>query len=227
MNEEENFMTSARYLIYIGLVLLALFVVDEQHKMEVFVFAGAVGFYLESRKEGWQSPLIEWPEELSFLATCYYASLKFIKFGIILEAVVLIYLFHNGLMQSPYLFHILGTIYIVSLIWLTATASVLSICWSIHDQWAKRTGSTTIASLKPPFTQGTRGFKTSSWLLFDGIVVVILTLMWWDYLSMHIFNIFELTAVATVYFILMLPLQLWMYFHYKGLLPKESTSIEP
>ena len=153
MNEEENFMTSARYLIYIGLVLLALFVVDEQHKMEVFVFAGAVGFYLESRKDGWQSPLIEWLEELSFLATCYYASLKFIKFGIILEAVVLIYLCHNGLMQSPYLFHILGTIYIVSLIWLT--------------------------------------------------------------------------AVATVYFILMLPLQLWMYFHYKGLLPKESTSIEP
>ena len=43
MNEEENFMTSARYLIYIGLVLLALFVVDEQHKMEVFVFAGAAG----------------------------------------------------------------------------------------------------------------------------------------------------------------------------------------
>ncbi|MBQ1867219.1 MULTISPECIES: hypothetical protein [Selenomonas] len=226
MNEDENFMTSARYLIYIGLVLLALFIVDEQHKMEVFVFAGAVGFYLESRKEGWQSPLIEWPDELSFLATCYYASLKFIKFGIILEAVVLIYLFHNGLIQIHNFSHIVAIVYIVSLIWLTATASVLSICWSIHDQWAKRTGSTTIASLNPPFTQGTKSFKTWSWLLFDGIIIVGLGVMWWDNLVMHLFDVFELTAIATVYFLLMVPMQLWMYFHYKGLLPQKPASIE-
>jgi hypothetical protein len=43
---------------------------------------------------------------------------------------------------------------------------------------------------------------------------------------MHIFNVFELTAIATVYFFLMLPLQLWMYFHYKGLLPQKLTNAE-
>lgn len=122
--------------------------------------------------------MIEWPDELGFLATCYYASLKFIKFGILLEALVLIYLFHNWLMQSPDRDHIGAIIYIVSFIWLSATASVLSICWSIHDHWAKQIGSTTITSLKPPFTQGRRGFKTWSWLLFDVIAIMMLSIMW-------------------------------------------------
>ena len=223
--DDENFATSARFLVFLGMVFWALFFVDE-HKMEVFVFACAVALYLEAHKEGWQSPLIEWPEELSFLSTCYYASLKLLKLGAIVETVVLIYLFWNDVMHSPQLFHITGIIYLVNVIWLSATAGVLSICWSIHDKWAERTGNITIASLKPPFTQGHRGFKTWSWLLMDAVVIMALVIMCVDHYALKQFDVFELTIVCAAYFVLMIPLQLWMYFHYKGLLPNALPKAE-
>ena len=223
--DDENFATSARFLVFLGMVFFALFFVDD-HKMEVFVFACAVAVYLESRKEGWQSPLIEWPEELSFLSTCYYASLKLLKIGTVIETVVLIYLFWNGVMNRPDLFQIAGNVYLANVIWLSATASTLSICWSIHDKWAERTGSTTITSLKPPFTQGNRGFKKWSWLLMDGIMIMALVIMWWDHFELHLYNVFEGTVICSTYFILMLPLQLWLYFHYMGMLPQVTADAE-
>ena len=39
--DDENFATSARFLVFLGMVFFALFFVDD-HKMEVFVFACAV-----------------------------------------------------------------------------------------------------------------------------------------------------------------------------------------
>ena len=47
--DDENFATSARFLVFLGMVFFALFFVDD-HKMEVFVFACAVAVYLESRR---------------------------------------------------------------------------------------------------------------------------------------------------------------------------------
>ena len=139
---------------------------------------------------------------------------------------MLIYLFWNGVMNRPDLFQIAGNVYLANVIWLSATASTLSICWSIHDKWAERTGSTTITSLKPPFTQGNRGFKKWSWLLMDGIVIMALVIMWWDHFELHLYNVFEGTVICSTYFILMLPLQLWLYFHYMGMLPQVTADAE-
>ena len=60
----------------------------------------------------------------------------------------------------------------------------------------------------------------------DGIVIMALVIMWVDHFNLHIYNVFEGTVICSAYFILMMPLQLWFYFHYKGMIPKVVANTE-
>ena len=222
MDKDNNFLTSARYCIYMGLVLLAMFVVDDEYRLPVLMFAIAVGFFFETRqKEGWQSPRIEWPEEMSFLATCYYTSLKLLKLGAVLMFLTFVYPIWNDGFHDLYLWDDSATIPLLNLFGLAAIANVLSVCWSLHDKWAERSGSTTIASLNPPFTYGYRGFKPWSWMLINGAIILVLVMMGLMYLlADEPIDIDDAVTFLGTYLILTLPPQLYLYFHYKEILPQ-------
>ena len=221
MDNDKNFMTSAHYCIYLGLVLLALFVVENEYRLPVLVVASAVWFYFANQQKGWQSPLIEWPEELSFLATCYYASLKILKLGAILMFLTAAYRIWGDDFDSLYLWEDGPTIVLVELFLLVAIASVLSLCWSLHDKWAEGCGSTTIASLNPPFTYGHRGFKPWSWMLINGTIILLLVMLGLLYLlEDEPIDINDATTFFVTYLVLALPPQLWLYFHYQEILPQ-------
>lgn len=45
----------------------------------------------------------------------------------------------------------------------------------------------------------------------DAVVIMALVIMCVDHYALKQFDVFELTIVCAAYFVLMIPLQLWMY----------------
>ena len=89
------------------------------------------------------------------------------------------------------------------------------------------TNSTTIASLNPPFTYGSRGFKPWSWMLINGAMILLLVMFSLLYLlDDEPIDINDATTFFVTYLILALPPQLWLYFHYKEVIPQAISHTE-
>lgn len=228
MNEETSFMTSIYFYVYMALMMGLIFL-QPPFTPELLILGFGAGFYLEGRrKNGWRSAAIEWPEEFSFLSTCYYNCLLILKLGTILCIAAALYLVQGGVFNLLQDFPLMTKLFMLMSFWLPSTAGVLSLCWMLHDRWAKRTGSTTIASLHPPFTQaGLRSsFRTWSWVIVVLYAILSCCTLWLYQTFFHIIDIPLAVTAYTIFYALYIPTLLYMFFHYKNMLPAMAPSAE-
>ena len=227
MDKDSSFMTSPLFYVYMALMIGLIFL-EPPHLPELLVLGLGAGIYLEGRRQnGWCSAAIEWPEEFSFLSNCYYNSLRLLKWGTILSMIAALYLLQDGLLSLQQDFTLMVKLFMVMGAWLPATAGVLSLCWMLHDRWARRTGSTTISSLNPPFTQaGLRSsFRTWSWVLVD-LFALISTAMLWLYQFLQVVDLPLAVTAYTLFYAAYIVTQLYVFFHYKKLLPQSQLAPE-